>query len=94
MTDLKRHSMSLFQLLSAAYCSLWRDLLTSSSFIFIIYVYKELLFFVLSSVLLKCPIKIITESGILKENDQSIFQININQVLQFNSNWPSGFRED
>ena len=30
-------------------------LLTSSSFIFIIYVYKELLFSVLSSVLLKCP---------------------------------------
>ena len=55
MTDLKRHSMSLFQLLSAAYCSLWGDLLTSSSFIFIIYVYKELLFSVLSSVLLKCP---------------------------------------
>ena len=54
MTDLKRNSMSLFQLLSAAYCSLWGDLLTSSSFIFIIYVYKEL-FSVLSSVLLKCP---------------------------------------
>ena len=30
-------------------------LLTSSSFIFIIYVYKELLFSVLCSVLLKCP---------------------------------------
>ena len=53
MTDLKCNSMSLFQLLSAAYCSLWGDLLTSSSFIFIIYVYKELLFSVLSSVLLK-----------------------------------------
>jgi hypothetical protein len=37
----------------------------------------------------KCP-----ESGILKENDQSILQINISQVLQFNSNWLSGFRED
>jgi hypothetical protein len=51
MTDLKRNSMSLFQLLSAAYCSLWGDL-------------------------------------------QSILQINISQVLQFNSNWLSGFRED
>ena len=51
MTDLKRNSMSLFQLLSAAYCSLWGDLLTSYSFI--IYVYKELLFSVLSSIFIK-----------------------------------------
>jgi len=27
-------------------------------------------------------------------SDQSIFQINISLKLQFNSNWPSGLRED